>query len=352
MSPNDQLAVLSQSGHTLSFFDLATRERIARIDVLPEGHELCFDPTTRLLYASHTYRSGHWLAHGEPGHEISVIDVDARTVIDVIDLSPEQAPHALQIDHAAGLLYVSVEQGPAGPGGLVAVDLSTYEVLHRISAHAAIPHWAVVTRDGTKGYTTNKRAPFVSVLDLRAAPSSRADRIRRIPIAGSEGLDLSPDGTRLFVATPIITVPPDPDAAYRIQVIDTRTDTAVCIIALPEMPSPIHVTNRNHLLVGMWRIDHGGNGRRFREGLLAAYDATTFEALAQIDIGIGPINICSTPDGANAFVSELQSGTVTIVDLDTYTVTAALAVDRGANLPRDRSIPNQGAHGMAYLPAN
>ncbi|MFQ6330141.1 YncE family protein [Nocardia sp. CWNU-33] len=150
MSPHPQLAVLSQSGCRLSFFDLSTRTRTARIDILPEGHELRFDPSSRLLYASHTYRSGHWPAHAAESHEITVVDVDTHDVADVIDPSPEHAPHELLLDSDAGLLYASVEEGPAGPGGLVAIDLESRHIVHRISADAAIPHWATLTADGKK----------------------------------------------------------------------------------------------------------------------------------------------------------------------------------------------------------
>ncbi|WP_328403416.1 hypothetical protein [Nocardia sp. NBC_00403] len=48
-------------------------------------------------------------------------------------------------------------------------------------------------------------------------------------------------------------------------------------------------------------------------------------------------------------MSNLQSGTVSVVD--NAAVTATLGVDRGDDLPLDRSIPNQGAHGVAYIPA-
>ncbi|WP_411146091.1 hypothetical protein [Streptomyces sp. x-80] len=60
-----ELAVPSRSGHTLSFFEPASGRRSDLVPVLPEGHELCFDPVRRRFCASHTYRSGYFAAHDE-----------------------------------------------------------------------------------------------------------------------------------------------------------------------------------------------------------------------------------------------------------------------------------------------
>ncbi|MFF4989015.1 YncE family protein [Streptosporangium saharense] len=341
-----QLAVLSQSGHTLNFFDLDSGRRTDVVDVLPEGHELCFDPARRVVYASHTYRSGHYLAHEEKGTEISVVDVDTHRILDVIDLAPEHAPHALQLDPATGLLYVSVEGGPQGPGGLLALDPRTREVRARYSAEAPIPHWAVLTPDGRRAYTANKQSPYVSVIDL-----ADGGPVRRVPVAGSEDLALSPDGTRLFVATPTISVPADPRAAYAVRVVDTASDEVVHGIPLDEVPSPVHVTDDGTLLVGQWRFTGAPAGPPFRSGLLSVFDAVTYEPRAELEVGLGPTNIVSTPDSTTAFVANLQSGTVSVVDLTTFRVVTTLEVDRGERLPAGRGVPNQGAHGLAYIPA-
>ncbi|WP_433656236.1 YncE family protein [Nocardia sp. CA-128927] len=325
--PGAQLAVLSQGGCTLSFFDLTTHTRRAQLDVLPQGHELCFDPRTRLLYASHTYRAGIWLAHEAESHEITIVDVDRHEIVEVLDISPEHAPHGLHID--GEVLYASVEEGPAGPGALLAIDLHTRRPLHRVSADAAVPHWVVVTPDGKKAYTTNKRAPFVSVLD----PTGQREA-RRVPVSGSEGLALSPDGSRMFVATPALSLSPDPADVYAVQVIDVGTDTVVHSIPIAGAPGPVCVTSTGKLLVGQWRTDG--------DDLLSIYDADTYEPLGHAEIGKAPINVCATPDGATGFVSNLQSGTVSVVDVDRCAVRATLEVD---------TVNSQGAHGIAYLPA-
>ncbi|MFD9908319.1 YncE family protein [Streptomyces sp. NPDC059063] len=340
-----QLAVLSHSGRALHFLDLASGHRTGLLGMLPEAHELCFDPDRRLLYASHTYRSGHYLEHGDEGHEITVVDVDARKVVDVVDLAPEHAPHGLKLDRAAGVLYISVEEGPAGPGGLVALDTATRLVKRRFSAEAPVPHWMAVTPDGRRAYTANKCSSYVSVVDL-----VRGGPVRPVPVGGSEGLDVSPDGSRVYVATPALALPPDPDADYAVQVVDARTQTVTHTLRTSHAPSPVHVTHDGKLLVGQWRTAPEGRGVRFEAGLLSVYDASSLALLGEAEVARSPINIVSTPDGSTAFVTGLHAQEVSVVDLAAYRVTGTLDLDLGEEAPGG-GVTHQGAHGLAYIPA-
>lgn len=83
------LAVVSQTGESLSFFDLASGARTHKIEsLISEPHELCHDSKRNLLYMSHAYRHGNYWNHGEDSHEISVVDLSTKIVVDIIDTSP------------------------------------------------------------------------------------------------------------------------------------------------------------------------------------------------------------------------------------------------------------------------
>ncbi|MCP9946891.1 hypothetical protein LUX12_22105 [Streptomyces somaliensis] len=115
-TPRDQLAVVSQSGPTVTFFDAVTHEPLEVLQVPGEPHELCFDPRRRLLHCTVTYRSGYYHAHTGRARELVVIDPDAHRVVEVLDLSPDEAPHGVLTDPVRDLLWVSVEGGPGGAG--------------------------------------------------------------------------------------------------------------------------------------------------------------------------------------------------------------------------------------------
>ena len=129
LSMSGTLAVISQSGHSLSFYDLTSGTLTSRLtNLIAEPHELCFDSERNLLYISHAYRHGNFWAHGENGHEISVIDLSKSSpeVTDTISIKPSLGPHGLLLDSANDTLYVSFEESDGDKkGGVLGLNLYT-----------------------------------------------------------------------------------------------------------------------------------------------------------------------------------------------------------------------------------
>ncbi|UNZ20836.1 YncE family protein [Streptomyces sp. 891-h] len=343
MANNDLLAVVSQSGPTVSFFSVGTYRELGTVELPSEPHELCFDPARRLLYCSITYRSGYY--HGNTGraHEIAVIDPDEQRVTDVIELSPEHAPHGLVLDRDHDILYTSVEATDSAPGALLALDPGSRKVLRRIPVAAPGPHWFTVTPDGRQAYTTNKEAPYVSVVDL---DSGRL--LERIPVPGSEGVDISPDGRYVFAATPKADFSGTAPAGAGIAVIDTADHRVVRTLPAEGVTMPVHTTSGGLLLTGELRMTDeaaaaGGLGSQ-ANGVLNVYSraGSGERLLGQVEVGRFPLTITSSADGSLAYVSNVVSSTVTVVDLAALRPVATLSIPR-------REEP--GAHGLAFVPA-
>ncbi|MFE1774173.1 YncE family protein [Streptomyces sp. NPDC059008] len=338
-SPGDQLAVVSQSGSTVTFFDAATHERLDVLQMPPQPHELCFDPDHRLLYCASTYRSGFYHAHQGRSHEITVIDVDTRTIVATLDLSPDHAPHGLALDRTRARLYASVEATDTEPGGVVVIDTRTHARLGRISTMAPGPHWFAITPDGRHGYATNKEAPFVSVVDL-----DRGVCTDRIPVPGSEGLAVAPDGRHVYVAAPKAAFPTPSSAPTVLHVIDTTTHETVRTLPTKGQTMPVHATADGTLLAGELRQDaaHGGPLGNQLPGALTVFAPDTLTPRGEVQVGRFPLTLTSSPDGRRAYVSNLLDSTVTVVDLQTLRPVTTLTVGR-----TDES----GAHGLAYIPS-
>lgn len=82
MAKTNTLAVISQTGESMSFFDISTGEKIGYLpNLVSEPHELCLDIKRNVLYLTHAYRHGWYGGHGEDGHEISVIGCEKREVV-------------------------------------------------------------------------------------------------------------------------------------------------------------------------------------------------------------------------------------------------------------------------------
>jgi YVTN family beta-propeller protein len=325
---NDVLAVANQGGEAVAFFDTKDYRCLDVVAVAAQPHELCFDAVRRLLYCTHTYRSGDYDNHGERAREVSVIDPDDRQVVDVIDLAPESAPHGIALDAARDLLYVSVEASGTAQGGLVVLDLVTRRPVDRITTGAKGPHWFAVTPDGRKAYVTNMEAPFVSVVDLL-----RRDWVGRVDVTGSGGVGVAPDGEHAYIATPH-PYARGADLRTGIQVVETGSDRIVHTIPTRHKAVAVHVTVTGTLLVSEVRFGERGPDN----GWLNVFAPDTVEPLGRFDIGKLALSIGSSPDGGIGYVASTASNTVDVVDLTTMA-------------PITRISTRARPHGLVHVPA-
>ncbi|MEU6313228.1 YncE family protein [Streptomyces sp. NPDC047014] len=335
---HDVLAVASQTGPSVAFFDASGFRPLGVLEVPSEPHELCFDPVRRRLYATITYRSGYYRANTARAHELVVIDPDRRRILDIVDLSPERAPHGIALDPSGSLLWLSVEAYEAEEGALIALDADSLKPVRRVPVGAFGPHWFALTPDGTRAYSANKEAPFLSV-----AGTDGTGPAGRIPVPGSEGIAVSRDGRFVYAAAPkgeFGMRGPVPDAGVR--VIDTATGAVVRTHRTDGVVFPVHVTATDLLLAGELRVQETGlRAGAPAPGLLHVYGADGAER-GQVEVGAFPLTIASSPDGRYGYVSAVTSSTVTVVDLPKLEVVATLDVEcRG----------EAGAHGLAYIPA-
>jgi DNA-binding beta-propeller fold protein YncE len=352
-APGDVLMVASQFGCTLDFFDATTMKKLATVsDLIAQPHEMAWDAGRRLAYLAHTYRSGAY-GEGKPkAHEISVIDADAHTVVDVIDVSPYEAPHDVEFDPAADLIYTGVEASDSGNGVLV-IDAKTRSIRAAIPLEARNTHWMCVTPDGAKAYCAHKETPFLSVVDLR-------ERRQVGTIAspgGAEEIDCSPDGRFAFAATPMMSLvinvaqgqlnkatPPPGTPTPRLLKIDTTTDQVVGQLESTEYLSAVRVAPDGRVLVTEFRFPEPGAapGAPVR-GRVNVVDPDSMELIASIEADELPFTTRFSPDGDTAYVANLKTGSVSVIDLRSYTLVATLDNNIGPAFG--------GSHGMCLVPA-
>jgi hypothetical protein len=340
MSLQNSLAVISQSGCSLSFFNINTGERLFHLPGLPnQPHELAYDVGRRLLYISHTYQNGYYYKHGDYCQDISVFDVDLHKIIETINIAPYGGPHGLRISSTGDVLFSSFEYGLEDGGGVLSIDLKTRKVIKAIGSGSQ-PHWFVLTKDENKAYTTNKDKDFVSVLDLKTGSLEA-----KIPFPQSEEGDISVDGRFVYFPFPSLS-PATWKGDVGFKIIDTSTDEIVGTI-LTEFPIiSVFTTAQNKLMVGHYNNVHSNELNRtiFNPGRLQLYDLETLQSEGEVEIGMMPLTMRASSDGCIGVVGNMMSGTVTVVDLQKMKVLRVLDVDI---VPA--GTPNQGAHGMAFI---
>lgn len=349
----DVLMVASQFGCTLDFFDATTLEKLHTVpDLVAQPHEMAYDAGRRLAYLAHTYRAGAY-GEGKPkAHEISVIDADARAVVDVIDTSPYEAPHDVEFDAAADLIYAGVESGGAG-NGIVVIDAGTREIVGTVGLRARNAHWMTLTPDGAKAYVAHKEAPVLSVADLRSRR-----QLGEIPSpGGAEEIDCSPDGRFVFAATPMMSLvinvsqgqlnkatPPEGTPSPRLLKIDTRTDEIVGQLEFDEYLSALRVAPDGRVLVTEFRFPDPGTAPDGPvRGRVHVVDPESLELLASVTADELPFTVRFSGDGGTAFVANLKTGSVSVLDLASYAVVATLDNNIGPGFG--------GTHGMCLVPA-
>ncbi|MEV7027887.1 YncE family protein, partial [Kitasatospora sp. NPDC093558] len=210
----------------------------------------------------------------------------------------------------------------------------------RIDTDAPGPHWFAIDPAGRTGFATNKEAPFVSVVDL-----DRGVLTAKVAVPGSEGLAVSADGAHAFVAGPYASF--SGGAAERpengIRVVDARSASVVEVLPTDGLVLPVHLTSTGMLLAGELRMDTGSESRlgRHLPGRLTVFDAGTRKRVGSVEVGLFPLTITSSPDGRLAYVANVVSSTVDVVDLETLERVSSLDVARAGEA---------GAHGLAYIP--
>lgn len=347
------LMVASQFGQKLDFFDVGSLEKLSTIDdLLAQPHEIAWDAGRRLAYLTHTYRAGAY-GEGKPkAHELSVIDPDARAVVDMIDIAPFMAPHDVEYDPIRDLLYTGVEEVD-GRNGIVIVDPASRTVVGSIALEAPNAHWFCLTPDGTKAYVTHKDAPVISVVDLVA----RRQTGTIASPAGAEEIDCAPDGRYVYAATPMMSLivnvsqgqlnkrTPDPGTPDpRVLKIDTTTDEIVGQLDFDEYVSAIRVAPDGRVIVSEMRFPEVGEPASGPvAGRVHVIDPDAMVLLATIEADELPFTVRCAPDGATAYVANLKTGSVTVIGMDDYSVIATLDNNIGPVFG--------GSHGLCYVPA-
>ena len=101
------LVLIDKLGHYVRFFNPATYKEISSLEVGVTPHDLAISPDHKTVYTP-VYGDGIYGRNPHPAHTIAIIDLPSRTVTGMIDVSPYQAPHGIQIDEA-GTLYVTCD---------------------------------------------------------------------------------------------------------------------------------------------------------------------------------------------------------------------------------------------------
>lgn len=304
-TPQRSLLALSKTDHTLAIIDPATLKVIARIPVGTDPHEVIASSDGRTAYVS--------IYGGGSLHELNVLDLVAQKPLSTFDTKPLYGPHGLTFVN--GKVWFTAE----GSKSVGRYDPASGMLDWVMGTGQDRTHMIYVTIDGKRIYTTNVSSGTVSILsDTIIQPGKfappdakpRQDWIQTVVRVGrgSEGFDVSPDGSQLWTAA---------SEDGTVSIVDLRANKLAAKI--------------DAKVLGANRLKFTPDGRlvfisSLRSGDLFIYDATSHTEIKRLKIGHGVAGILMDPDGSRAFVACSADNCVAVIDLKTLEVTSHVYV--------------------------
>ncbi len=285
----------------LAFLNTKTGQVVARVPVGREPHEVAVSTDHRYAVVTNTG------ANANPGNTLSVIDVIARKEIRRVDLGPLRSPHGVW--YQGGLFYFTAE----GAKVVGAYDPVSDHLVFEQGTGQDTSHNLVLSHDGTRIFTANRDSDSVTMLE-RVGPTDAhgAWRATIIPVClKPQGLDLSPDGSELWVGC--------------------RKSNEMAVISpakkkvLATFPTQTGQLARVRFTPDGKRVLAADLGR----GELSVWDAATRRKLKTFALGSYAEGILITPDGKRAFVGVTTDDNIAEIDLDNMVVERRLFTGLG-----------------------
>ncbi len=179
-----RLLVLLRDAGALAVVDPAEGTVLGQVPTVGNPHEVTATPDGRLAFVA------------SPSEGISVIDLESMTEVRRLDVGAGSVPHDVRF--ADGKLYFTIE----GFKSIARYDPQADTVDWTLGLGQDGAHMMVLSRDRDTIFTANRESDTVSIVE-DAAGGPPDWQVTSIPIGGAypEGLDLSPDGAELWVAT-------------------------------------------------------------------------------------------------------------------------------------------------------
>ncbi len=286
------LVVLNKSDHEAALVDAQTLEVIARLPTGQGPHEAAASPDGRYVYVANygafaVFREGE-RPRMQPGHTITVLDLQTQSVKATWDLGEYRQPHGIWVSRDGTRVWVTCE----GNQAVLELDAATGKILKAWTTGQQTSHMVVPTPDERKLYVANIGSGSVTVIDRTN------DTVKSIPTgAGAEGIDVLPDGREVWVTN---------RAANTISILRVADDSVVATV-----PSGGEVPIR---------LKFTPDGRQAwvsnaRSNTITVFDVATRKLLDTIAVGAVPVGLLMTPDGRRVFVANTNANQITVVDI-------------------------------------
>ncbi|WP_343040673.1 YncE family protein [Streptomyces typhae] len=302
----DVLAVVEKGAHAVGFYDTASGRRLETVPLADYPHEMVVDAGRRFAYVGH-YGVRMSSTPGAGGAAVFVIDLAGRSLARTIDTRPFNRIHGMGIDRHDRLYALSEEKAVLLGFDAPATDPAPERA---VPTGGVKTHLFTLTRDGERAYVTGLLSHTVSLVrphDAAVAP------ILMTPGRLPESSCLSRDEKTLFVGA---------RKSSSLVAVDAHTMKVRRAKKVPGDPLRLYALGGDRLLV----TDIVGK-------TLTEYDYD-LRPVRSLGLDGTPSAVSFHPDKALAYVSQLGTDRIAVVDLDRFTVVG----DFGTRLEPDSSV--------------
>lgn len=206
-------------------------------------------------------------------------------------------------------------------GTISVIDTEERTMVRTIDLGGNLPDGIALSRDGKLLYTGNATEGMVYVVDTLTGEKVKEIRTGR----NVHGIDMSPDGKTLYVASGDLK---DGKEYDYVSVIDTDTNEVVSMLTM-DWKSPAH-------------IDFSSEGELAYVSNVMSNEVTIIETASEtvrwrIPVGSIPNETEPSKDGKRLYVANVGDGTVSVIDLALGKVTGVIEA-------------GEGTHGLAVSP--
>ena len=323
-TPKRSLLALSKTDHMLAVIDPTTLKILARIPVGTDPHEVIASSDGKTAYVT--------IYGGGSLHELDILDLVAQKPIFSLDTRPLFGPHGLTF--ANGKAWFTAE----GSKSIGHYDPATGKLDWSMGTGQDRTHMIYVSADAKSIYTTNVSSGTVSILTdtlVQGGPPGPPPGQNRpstqgppggqgspnpqgpppggqlrdqwiqtlVPVSrGSEGFDVSPDGSQLWTAA--------------------SEDGTISVIDLQAKKLSVKIDAH---VQGANRLKFTPDGKQvfissLGTGDLVVYDAVSQKEVKRLKIGHGAAGILMDPVANRAFVACSADNNIVVVDLKTLEI--------------------------------
>ncbi len=309
----DLLVVVNKSDDTVSILDAKSGALRATVKTGRGPHEV------EVLADRKTAAVSDYGKAGEPGHTVTLVDLDRGVAIGTVELGERTRPHGLEA-LGDGRLLVTAE----GTKELLVVDPGKRRVTARIPTGREVSHMVAAPRDGRAAYVASIGSGTVSSADLATAKISKDLATG----AGAEGIDVTPNGREVWVTN---------REANTVTVVDAMKLEVLATIPAAKFPIRVKITP---------------DGKRALVSCAQSGDVAVFDVLSRTEVrripmdreavpgsqarifsdrfgkSPVPVGLLIAPDGKRAWVASTNADIVSVIDLERLEVVGRLTAGK------------------------